>query len=112
MSLPQNKKNSPGRLNSLAIIVAVLFTFILVVIQFQVSSSYEHLAKRVGVFDSQSKTVNMVYLDYEEQAAILRSSGFLVAEKSQGYVTAPSKVIYLEPFSVLNNRVSQSNAKQ
>jgi len=91
--------------------VTIAFALVLVVIQFQVSSSFEMLAKRVGIFDSQSKTVNVVYLDYEEQSAIMRSSTFLVAEKGQGYVTSPSRVIYLEPFVNDSKIVSQKNDK-
>lgn len=102
MKLPQvSLKNFklPFKALNFACVMAVVFTLVLLVVQFQVSSTYEVIAKRIGVFDRQSKVVNTVYLDYEEQAAIMRSSNFLITEKGKDYVAYPAKVIYVEPIN-------------
>ena len=51
----------------------VSITAVLIFLQFSVSIRYQPVAQMVGVMDSQSKTLNTTYLDYEEQNAILRS---------------------------------------
>ena len=79
--------------------IFTILTLVLIVVQFQVSSSYEIIAKKIGIFDRQSKVVNTVYLDYEEQAAIMRSSNFLISEKGHDFVPYPAKVIYVEPIT-------------
>lgn len=80
-------------------VVAFGLTCALVLTQFIVAARYEPVAQMVGVMDSQSRMLNTTYLDYEEQNAILRSSKFLVAERASGYVTSPSKVLYVNPGS-------------
>ena len=77
--------------------VMVSITAVLIFLQFSVSIRYQPVAQMVGVMDSQSKTLNTTYLDYEEQNAILRSSKFLLNEKATGFVSAPSKVLYVNP---------------
>lgn len=77
-------------------IFAVL-TIALVFLQFKVSMQYEPVAEMVGIMDTQTRELNTTYLDYEEQSAILRSSKFLVTEKASGYVSAPAKVLYVNP---------------
>lgn len=80
---------------------AVIATLGLIFAQFSVSLRFEPIAQMVGIMDSQSKVLNTTYLDYEEQNAILRSSKFLVSEKASGYVSAPSKVLYVNPGAVV-----------
>lgn len=82
-----------------------LFTCLLIGAQFVITARYEPVAQMVGVMDAQSRTLNTTYLDYEEQNAILRSSKFLVNEKAAGYVSAPSKVLYVNP----GNTIVSSN---
>ena len=79
----------------------ICVTGMLILLQFKVSLQYEPVAQMVGVMDAQSRTLNTTYLDYEEQNAILRSSKFLVSEKASGYVSSPSKVLYVNPGDVL-----------
>ncbi len=90
-----SKTNSSNIFN----VTAFLLTCALVLTQFVVAARYEPVAQMVGVMDSQSRMLNTTYLDYEEQNAILRSSKFLVAERAAGYVTSPSKVLYVNPGS-------------
>lgn len=75
----------------------VAFTCLLVGAQFVIGARYEPVAQMVGIMDSQSRTLNTTYLDYEEQNAILRSSKFLVNERAAGFVASPSKVLYVNP---------------
>lgn len=100
-----------NKMTNLVVGIMILLTLVLVGVQFQVSSSYEIIAKRIGVFDRQSKAVNTVYLDYEEQAAIMRSSNFLITEKGQDFVSAPAKVIYLEPLHKIDSSISQNGTE-
>ncbi|MCC7304390.1 hypothetical protein IT418_03200 [bacterium] len=86
-------------------ILMVTTTLFLVFAQFVVSLRYEPIAQIVGVMDAQSRRLNTTYLDYEEQNAILRSSKFLVNEKASGYVSAPTKVLYVNP----SNTIVSSN---
>ena len=86
-------------MKQIKLIVAVL-TVMLVVLQFKVSAQYEPVAQKVGIMDTQTKELNTAYLDYEEQGAILRSSKFLVTERASGFVTAPAKVLYVNPGAV------------
>jgi len=81
--------------------IMIFATVALIVTQFSVSLRFEPVAQMVGVMDSQSRTLNTTYLDYEEQSAILRSSKFLVSEKARGYVPAPSKVLYVNPGDIV-----------
>lgn len=83
-------------MNNIKKIVALL-TVALVFLQFKVSMQYEPVAQMVGVMDTQTRELNTTYLDYEEQSAILRSSKFLVTEKASGFVSAPAKVLYVNP---------------
>lgn len=85
--------------------VMVSVTVVLIILQFTVSVRYEPVAQMVGIMDFQSKTLNTTYLDYEEQNAILRSSKFLLSEKASGFVSGPSKVLYVNP----GNAVISSN---
>lgn len=100
MRLPHQKEKKYFEVSNIVVALFVVLTLVLVIVQFQVSSSYEALAKRLGVFDAQSQSVNITYLDYEEQSAIMRSSNFLISEKGQEFTSSPAKVIYIEPISV------------
>lgn len=96
--MSNHKNTAPTLLISTPIAgVMVLTTLFLVFAQFVVALRYEPVAQIVGVMDAQSRTLNTTYLDYEEQNAILRSSKFLVSEKASGYVSSPSKVLYVNP---------------
>lgn len=108
MTLPRKVNESKGsfEISNAIVAIFVVLTLVLVVVQFQVSTSYEIIAKKIGVYDRQSKAVNITYLDYEEQSAIMRSSNFLISEKGQDFVASPAKVIYVEPISV-GHMVSQ-----
>jgi len=77
--------------------LAVTTALVLIIMQFRVTTQYEPIAQMVGVMDTQTKVLNTTYLDYEEQSAILRSSKFLVTEKAKGFVSSPSKVLYVNP---------------
>ncbi len=92
-------------LSRVSMVVMAMATMFLIFVQFVVSLRYEPIAQVVGVMDAQSRTLNTTYLDYEEQNAILRSSKFLVSEKASGYVSTPSKVLYVNP----GNAIVSSN---
>lgn len=77
--------------------VFVVATVVLVAIQSRVSLVYEGVAKQVGVYDQQVHALNAVYLDYEEQSAIMRSSNFLLQEHGGQFASASEKVLYVEP---------------
>ena len=78
-------------------IICTVTCVVLAFFQFQISAAYEPIAKKVGIFDNQSRQVSIVYLDMEEQSAIMRSSNFLLTERSKGFNNRPDKVIYIDP---------------
>ncbi|WKZ23947.1 MAG: hypothetical protein QY312_04270 [Candidatus Dojkabacteria bacterium] len=97
----KNSRHNHAVVPNFVLRIAVLLTFFTIALQFVVVTRYEPVASAIGVMDQQSRILNTTYLDYEEQNAILRSSKFLVSEKASGFVSTPSKVLYVNPGNTL-----------
>jgi len=83
-------------------IILLIFCIVslsLVIIQLRLNILKEDEAKKIGIFDRQSKRLNEEFISNEEKIAIYRSSLYLINSKRKEFTDTPKDIIYIDPLN-------------